>query len=57
MAEVGNIAVFLAGWNSEYQTRLIDGIQKKQKKQDIRYPFLPVRQAGRYPIPMCMVKI
>lgn len=29
MAEVGNIAVFLAGWNSEYQTRLIEGIQKK----------------------------
>lgn len=32
MEELGNIAVFLAGWNSEYQTRLINGIIRKAKE-------------------------
>ena len=39
MEELGNIAVFLAGWNSEYQTRLINGIIRKAKEANYAISF------------------
>lgn len=57
MEELGNIAVFLAGWNSEYQTRLINGIIRKAKEQTMQSLFFPVRQGVRFRTSMCLEKI
>lgn len=57
MEELGNIAVFLAGWNSEYQTRLINGIIRKAKEANYAISILPVRQGVRFRISMCLEKI